>query len=94
MILTLAELRARLSILGYGLSCNVTDSLGRRWAYRTSPIASGGGTSYFSSKTNVATYVEQVEQIRRNDDSLSRSEEAEYHLGGKPGTGRAGEEGR
>lgn len=60
----MTPLEQRLYRLGYGISRNVVDSLGRRWPYRTGPIASGGPIGYFKTLAEIERYAAEVEQVR------------------------------
>lgn len=56
--------RNQLKKLGYGLTRHVKDAFGRKWLYKTFPIASGGPTNYFNNITDIERYVRNVELIR------------------------------
>lgn len=63
--MNITQARKRLKKLGYGLSRDQRDALGRSWKYRTSPISGNGGpTNYFNTLKEVELYIKQVEQIR------------------------------
>jgi hypothetical protein len=71
----LAEIERRLNALGYYLDRDVTDSMGRTWAYKTAPMRSGS-IGYCHTKAELLHYVEQVEQLRRWDFELQIRPEA------------------
>jgi hypothetical protein len=53
-----------LAILGYVLTQCVTDNLGNKWLYRTSPNNGGGPINYFNSKKEIEDYILEVKFIR------------------------------
>ena len=65
--MNLTSLRKLAKELGYGIYCNVTDALRRKWKYKTAPISGvggGGPTNYFNNLEEIETYLKRCEQIR------------------------------
>jgi hypothetical protein len=53
----------RLEALGYSLRRNCTDSMGRKWAYRTFPIGAGS-IGQFATLGDMGKWARQVERMR------------------------------
>lgn len=64
--MTLSEILKRLEKIGYALTFNQKNALGKKYRYRTTPTAGyGGPTNYFNDKAQLERYIVQVEQVRQ-----------------------------
>lgn len=58
------NLSAEAEKLGYHLSANERDTMGRLWKYRTTPISGSGVVNYFENTREVMEWISQVKKIR------------------------------
>ena len=64
---------------GYRLHRNVTDSMGRKWRYMTSPLSGSGSIGYFADLREMATYLRRV----THDQHLDAHVTHDQHLYGR-----------
>lgn len=69
---TKSELDFVLSKYDYGYRIHVKDDMGRKWAFQSFPISSGGTTNYFKTLTDFKNWIRQVILNRAAENDISQ----------------------